>query len=137
MEEDLSSIDKVLFTLESPEGRMTYVLSILKERKEITEDEYSYLTKGILQKDPTFLILITICKNKTKFEDIASILKAQLEVIKPKNIEHPEDYSPGTQHKFEEALNDTSPLGEMLMYRKRVGEEKKPVKGFSLNINQD
>ena len=137
MEEEFDNVDQVLSTLESPEGRMTYVLSVLKERNEITEDEHNYLTKGILQKDPTFLILVTICKDKTKFEDISSILKAQLEVIRPQNIEHAEDYSPNTQHKFEEVLNDTSPLGEMLMYRKHVAEQKKPNEGFSLNINHN
>ena len=135
--EDETAINTTLSTLESTEGRILYVLSILKSREQLTDEEYDYLQTGILQKDPEFNIIIAICNNKASYSDIEGILKAQLEVIKPQIMEHADDYSPNTHKKFDEAMNDSSPLGQMLMYRKRASENKTDMKGFSLMINKD
>ena len=135
--DDDQTINNTLAMLESTEGRIAYTLSVMKSREDITDEEYEYLQVGILQKDPELNIIIAICNNKTNYADIESVLKAQLQVIKPKTIEHAEDYSPNTHKKFDEAMNDSSPMGEMLMYRKRVSESKNKFNGFSLMINKD
>ena len=135
--EEANPIDTTLSMLESTEGRISYVLSILKSKDEISEEEHDYLQTGVLQKDPDFNLIIAICNNKKTYNDIESILKAQLQAIKPEKIEHAEDYSPNTHKKFDEAINDSSPLGQMLMYRKRASESQNDMKGFSLMINKD
>ena len=137
MEEEFDNIDNTLKTLESTEGRITYALSVLREANDITDEEYVYLANGVLQKDPNLAILSAICKDKTTYREIAEILKAQLQVMRPQAVEQLDDYSPNTQHKFVEALNDSSPLGEMLMYRKRNTEDPSSLGGFSLKMCED
>ena len=129
--------NETLAQLDSTEGRLIYVLSILRQRNQMTDEEYNYLQNGILQKDPEFTLVLNICKNKTNFSEIETVLSAQLESIKPAQIEQADDYSPNTHKKFNETLNDSSPLGEMLMYRKQAAENKTGFGGFSLNIMKD
>ena len=129
--------NETLAQLDSTEGRIIYVLSILRQRNKMTDEEYNYLQNGILQKDQEFNLVLAICKNKTDFNDIETVLSAQLESIKPAMIEQADDYSPNTHKKFTETMNDSSPLGEMLMYRKQAAENKNGFGGFSLNIMKD
>ena len=129
--------NETLALLDSTEGRIIYVLSILKQRNQMTEEEFNYLQNGILQKEPEFNLILAICKNKTDFTDFETVLLAQLQSIQPNLIEHADDYSPNTHKKFDEAMNDSSPLGEMLMYRKQAAENKGGFGGFSLNIRND
>ena len=136
MDHDNTEIDNNLAQLESTEGRLTYVLSVMMMREKINQEEHDYLQTGILQKDPTFNMLMVLCQNKTSYNEIETILGAQVQNIKPSQIEHAEDYSPNTHKKFDEAQNDSSPLGNMLMYRKRVAEQKNGMSNFSLNINK-
>ena len=134
MEHDNKESDSNLAQLESTAGKLTYVLSIMLTREEINQEEHDYLQMGILQEDPTFSLIIVLCKDKSKYDDICAIVHAQLQTIKPTQIEHAEDYSPNTHKKFDETQNDSSPLGNMLMYRKRAAEQKNDLGNFSLNI---
>ena len=81
-------------------------------------------------------MIVVLCKDKSKYEELRSIVEAQLQSIKPTQMENAEDYSPNTHKMFDEAQNDSSPLGNMLMYRKRVAEQKGGMGNFSLNINK-
>ena len=130
-------INKTLLQLESTEGRLTYVLSIMLNRSEITQEEHDYLQTGILQKDPTFNLIVAFCKDKADYEEMKKIVEVQVQTIKPTQMEHADDYSPNTHKMFDEAQNDSSPLGNMLMYRKRAAEEKSNGLGnFGLNLNK-
>ena len=122
--------------------KFLYVLKVLKDRGEITQDQSTNL-KGMMGRGETQIVFVTNqLTNDIVLDNAIYYVKELLNSLdNDQNVA--EDYSPITREKINNPNEDEqySPLGNVLMHRKRKGDEKREsqqqMEGFKMTMQME
>ena len=128
-----SDLDNQLKSL-GAEARVLFVISELKRRGAVSAEDALLLRKNISQTDPSVRLILSLAKNNSSFDDLKTYLVSYLQDIS--GPEEPgEDFSPNTRQAIQNAEADTSPLGNLLVYKKIAHQQKNSDRvDFALNL---
>ena len=129
-------IDEQLKSM-AAEQRLLLTISTMKKEGRLSAEQASLVRKQIMDKDPTLSFLISLAKGQHLYRELANYVATHLANAENEE-ETNEEFSPGTRKKIVEVAEDTSPLGNILLYRKQAAQASKNSETeFSLNLKNE
>ena len=99
--------------------KVTYVLAIMVRHSKIAAQDKAYIKQGLISNDPNFKMLRQLISLKNDYESISNYVIMFLQSQKQESPEeNPQDFSPVTLGLLENANEDSSPIGRMMIHRK-------------------
>ena len=119
----------------APEARLLYAIGEMKKAKAISEDEARALRMKISTNDQSIRLILSLTKDRCKLEDLENFIQAHIQNQKEMEKET-EEYSPNTRQMIKQVEDDTSPLGNVLVMKKKAREKnlESNTGEFSLNL---
>ena len=119
MQKNIPEINKNLSTMSDEDVKVTYVLAIMVRHSKIAAQDKAYIKQGLISNDPNFKMLRQLISLKNDYESISNYVIMFLQSQKQESPEeNPQDFSPVTLGLLENANEDSSPIGRMMIHRK-------------------
>ncbi len=115
----LEEINQTISALKDVDVKVTYVLGLMVRENRISIEEKAFVKQGLLNRDPSFDMLVQLVSMKDDYTLISQYIRMFLESRKNEfSQEVVEDLSPETIKLIENKTEDSSPNDKLMIHRK-------------------
>ena len=136
---NMEEINKNISSFKDEDVKVTYVLGLMMREGKINAQDKAYIKQGLLNKDPSFKMLIQLVNLKDDYNSITQYVLMFLNSQKQETPqENAQDLSPDTLNLMNNANEDSSPNDQIMIHRKiKQQMNNSDNTGFNLMGNFD